>query len=486
MSLISTSTTILIKGYTVDETGKPLSGVNIDISSPDISATLTSNNNGEWSISLPTTDFDPKIITLIFTKDDYDLKTITNLSKTGEKLNTEIYDINRITLFLTPDAETDANNTIIQEVVIQEAADIVKQSKDQLDGPGKILASINAKKGDLKTILIPTVIKLLAPFGALALQAILKKLPVDKILNLCRCPKKSIILSLIKKRNNLARSIDNIYQIVKSLSTLLTTIDTVVSAIQLGVLAIEILPYPATGVPPVLPPLTSGLIQTIGTAKDVLKDLLKIAKVNINILNMTLGAFGIILGVILKLLSVLDALVLKCAEDKNVGFNTINNELNLFVNASTGVSNSRVIAELNDSTPINLEFISLEPPELEAVKVFLNEQKLINTQLTAEPGEIETPVQLSTLNQSLINLINLEPSLAEPLSPAQNGIYRGFQLEIKLDEASTSKYPKRFAQALNAQGVPVLKTESSFASDPQVLLSELRFIIDSNPNLSAE
>ena len=48
------------------------------------------------------------------------------------------------------------------------------------------------------------------------------------------------------------------------------------------------------------------------------------------------------------------------------------------------------------------------------------------------------------------------------------------------------KYPRRFAQALNKQGVPVLKTESSFASNPQVLIDQLKFIIDSNPNLTAE
>ena len=31
-----------------------------------------------------------------------------------------------------------------------------------------------------------------------------------------------------------------------------------------------------------------------------------------------------------------------------------------------------------------------------------------------------------------------------------------------------------------------LKTESSFASDPQVLIDQLKFIIDSNHNLTAQ
>lgn len=56
--------------------------------------------------------------------------------------------------------------------------------------------------------------------------------------------------------------------------------------------------------------------------------------------------------------------------------------------------------------------------------------------------------------------------------------YKGFTFEIKLDEVNTSPYPKRYAQALNIQGVPVLKSDSSFASNPQVLIDQLKFIID--------
>jgi hypothetical protein len=104
--------------------------------------------------------------------------------------------------------------------------------------------------------------------------------------------------------------------------------------------------------------------------------------------------------------------------------------------------------------------------------------------------------QPNALNQVLTTLINNDPTIAGAfgnsvlnslgvVNPTQDGKYRGFTLEIKLDESNNSKYPRRFAQALNVQGVPVLKTESSFASDPQVLLNELKFIIDSSPNLSA-
>ena len=56
--------------------------------------------------------------------------------------------------------------------------------------------------------------------------------------------------------------------------------------------------------------------------------------------------------------------------------------------------------------------------------------------------------------------------------------YKGFTFEIKEDPTNVSKYTKRFAQALNRQKIPVLKSESSFASNPQVLIDQLKFIID--------
>ena len=77
-------------------------------------------------------------------------------------------------------------------------------------------------------------------------------------------------------------------------------------------------------------------------------------------------------------------------------------------------------------------------------------------------------------NQTVINSIQVEKPT-----------YKGFTLELVLDPLSSSKYPKRYAQALTRTGVPVLKTDSSFASDPQILLDQLKFIIDSNPDLNA-
>jgi hypothetical protein len=58
------------------------------------------------------------------------------------------------------------------------------------------------------------------------------------------------------------------------------------------------------------------------------------------------------------------------------------------------------------------------------------------------------------------------------------GTYKGFTFEIKYDNLNQTSYPKRFAQALDKKKIVRLKSESSFASDPNVLIEELKFIID--------
>jgi len=94
---------------------------------------------------------------------------------------------------------------------------------------------------------------------------------------------------------------------------------------------------------------------------------------------------------------------------------------------------------------------------------------------------VDQDMDLEQLNDEINALAN-----ATITATQGDGTYKGFKLEVKINEKNTSKFIQRFAQAVNKQGVAVLKTEPSFASDPAVLVDQLRFIIDSNPNLTAE
>ena len=73
----------------------------------------------------------------------------------------------------------------------------------------------------------------------------------------------------------------------------------------------------------------------------------------------------------------------------------------------------------------------------------------------------------------------IDPLTGQPLP------YKGFTFEIKEDTSQNFQYPKRYAIARNIQGIQVLRSESSFASSPVILIEELKFTIDKN-NLRAD
>jgi len=62
--------------------------------------------------------------------------------------------------------------------------------------------------------------------------------------------------------------------------------------------------------------------------------------------------------------------------------------------------------------------------------------------------------------------------------------YKGFSLEIQEDTKDNNKYVKRYAIARDVSGVIVLRGESSFSASTQILIDELKFVIDRD-NLKA-
>ena len=439
---------------------------------------VTSDTNGEWSFVFAKTEIDIKAVKILFVKQDYKPTNIplANFKSTEypdsvtepKKISTPdteppyvyavgdkqfssneqyiaqanssnyynkaidpkykgatLYNINK-TLFPAPKPE-ELVQAAVQAYVEPIAAEIRKlerskneeKTKEDLSGTQKLTLSIEVDKEQIKKKLIPFIIKLLIPFGMVAVQAVVSNIPVANVKDQILCPAQNKILELIKKRNKLVKQINNIYSKIKKVDKQLNTANNLITAFQAGITAIEFIPYPAVGVPPIFPPLTAGAIEKIGSGKEKLRNVLNQAKIVVNILTLASAALGAILGILLRLLNALDLLIQDCSESQDVPFETINAELNTLINTSTGISNSNVIQNTQNS------------------------QQLDNT-------------------------------------------YKGFTLEIKLDETNSIKYPRRFAQALTKTGIPVLKTDSSFASDPQVLLDQLKFIIDSNPQLTAE
>jgi len=457
---------IFIGGVVTDDQNNPLAGVNITFTQKfgvnigsngiieSIVDNVTTNDKGEWSLVYPRTKIDLKSVTIILFKQDYKTETIPNPQITDQypisdtpveaiktstpdteppyeyrvgnkifksedqnvakskatnyalKANDPKYKgaaIVNITkkLYKAPNPE-DAINSLIAPIVDEinklENDQNFEQNKQEQSYPEKVALTVNIEKENLKRKLIPYILRLLLPFGIATVQAILAKVPLEDIKNQILCPRQDKILNLINKRNKLVRQINKIYKTTSKIEKTLSTTNAVLTGVQFGITTLKINPYP----------VPSGIVSKLIDLEDELKK----AKIVVNILTLTLAAFGAVLGIILGLLNSLDFLLQECSQSQNIPFDIINNELNTLVNQSTGISNSEIIQ--------------------------------------------------------------------------QDNTYKGFDLEIKFDLTSSSKYPKRFAQALTKTGIPVLKTDSSFASDPQVLLDQLKFIIDSNPQLTAE
>jgi hypothetical protein len=90
----------------------------------------------------------------------------------------------------------------------------------------------------------------------------------------------------------------------------------------------------------------------------------------------------------------------------------------------------------------------------------------------------EQNIPFVSINNDINNLTS--PTVVNSLQDQQVN-YKGFTLEVIIEpQTGDNQYPKRRAIARNSLGIIILQGEPSFASDIQVLINELKFIIDSN------
>jgi hypothetical protein len=224
------------------------------------------------------------------------------------------------------------------------------------------------------------------------------------------CPTPEKLSGLIAARNSLVNQINVLYNGVRILNQLSSTTTILVNGLTTSLNLYYIAPYPSIGIPALgLPPLTAGTISFIDNARQTLKEDLDKNRSILKSIGIVVAYCLAILAYVLNILNILDQIILLCAKEQQVDFNSLNADITSAINAS-----------VND------------------------------------------------------NIIK------------SNTTYKGFKIELKLDMTNNTSYPKRYAQALNAQNIPVLKTDPSFASNPQVLVDQLKYIIDSNPNITAE
>ena len=293
----------IIKGKVVDPNGEPLRKVAITIIvSPGNSKNDRTNKDGEYSFKFPATDI--KDIQLNYSLEKYTIKSVTSVYQTSETKTEQIYEVPRITLTPIPNPTQQLTFQVNQDLSKQEN-EIAKQQSN-LPTEVKLANLFNNKKETIKVTLIPFVISLILEFGTTAAQDIINKKTPQSF----DCPSSAKIQELIKKRNSLVKQLNNLYSSITILTKTLGITNTIINALTIGIQLIYLIPYPATGVPPAgLPPLTSGVIEITGTAKDKLIQALNKAGIMVSILTITSATIGVLLGTIIQILNQLDTLL---------------------------------------------------------------------------------------------------------------------------------------------------------------------------------
>jgi len=261
------------------------------------------------------------------------------------------------------------------------------------------------------------------------------------------CPSDAEIAKIIKKRNQTAELINQIRKAINQIDLLIKPIEVAIPVVENTVVTVlKTNPAPSAaggvGVP-------IGLIVTAADSLSIAKNKIEEYKSVLEMFKQIKELIVDILAAVVEKLKQLDTLIQDCASK----------------NATKKASEQLAAAQEAASK-------SGESVETELSKL------TNNNQLTSggQPGtENDILLEINSLiNIEDNNIIkNLQSS-----TPNSDNTYKGFKLEILLDDKNDLRFPKRYAVAKTPNGVIVLRTESSFASSVNVLLEEIKFIID--------
>jgi hypothetical protein len=176
---------------------------------------------------------------------------------------------------------------------------------------------------------------------------------------------------------------------------------------------------------------------------------------------------------------------------RNSAYSVINNNEQLFINIKNIISTIQIIVTIVEIL-VPLLFLLPVPP-LPLIKQLGEKLAIVNIVLIAILGILDPPISvledlknqlrdidkkldLQTLSYptltSLINLTNSKPTVEE---------YKGFKLAIKED--NDPKFivrgnKRRYGAAIDKDGVEAIKSEYSYTLDPQILIDQLKIIIN--------
>lgn len=192
--------------------------------------------------------------------------------------------------------------------------------------------------------------------------------------------------------------------------------------------------------------------------------------------------------------------------NRNSAYNVLNNNETNLINIQSKLELiTLLVSILNITSNIILSSISYPGTPPSAYVVYDKAIKLLNAinaillalvavlgpiisylrDLKAQLKEIDNKLELETINtNSLDNLDTLLNNIKQP----KDEIYKGFRLRIKEDQDPRTfvkgEIKRHYAAAFDRDNVEVIKSDYSYTLEPQILINQLKIIIDQR-NLQA-
>jgi len=142
-----------------------------------------------------------------------------------------------------------------------------------------------------------------------------------------------------------------------------------------------------------------------------------------------------------------------------------------------------ILTSYSKGINILMQTIDVLQSDVEAVDSIVNSvtipldfliTKLNSLDLKIAKCSIDSKTDLSTI----LNSVQPKENTGSEGVPNDNFLHKGYILAIVQDSNSPKIAPKRYATATDSRGIVVLIGDSSFSSSTQILLDEIKFMID--------
>jgi len=244
-----------------------------------------------------------------------------------------------------------------------------------------------------------------------------------------KCPNDALLKLAIKRRNSIVKQLNNVYKIIVINSALVALFLYIGNLFKQGKITIGNLPFPVA-----VPPGIGIPYAVISKLEDVKELFEKLSDTNKDLRKALIIALVFLIAsliIILIYLKKIDGLIEKCVGDSN---------------------------RLGDGTGGD------------------------GTDGDGTDGDGSGGLQMTEINSELLALGTQSQSQGNPIVTNVNG----FEISVVVDEDSKAgELYRRQAIAKNSTGITILKGESSFSAEDQILIDELSFYIVQN-NLKAD